>query len=133
MKKIKLYTKFVFHLLNISIIVLYLYPGSIYGWLLYGDLKKQPQLTPDFIFGQILFSSNHVYAFIVLSLIGIISYFEYKIRLLFIYLFTMSIFLEFTHLLIPQRSFQYQDMLGNFLGVLIVFIMFSLTKLFRKK
>ena len=79
MKKIKLYTKLAFHLLNISIIVLYLYPGSIYGWLLYGDFKKQPQLTPDFIFGQILFSSNHVYAFLVLSLIGIISYFEYKI------------------------------------------------------
>ena len=70
MKKIFLYTKRAFHIFNIGLILNYLYPGSILGWLLYGDKQKQPQLTSDFL----LFSSNHVYAFLVLSFLGLIKY-----------------------------------------------------------
>ena len=60
-----------------GLILIYLYPGSIFGWLLYGNTQKQPQLTSDFS----IFSSNHVYTFIVLSLLGLLSYYkdEYKV------------------------------------------------------
>ena len=61
MKKIPLLTKTAFHISNIGLILIYLYPGSVFGWLLYGDIQKQPQLTPDFV----IFSSNHVYAFML--------------------------------------------------------------------
>ena len=49
MKKIPLLTKIVFHISNIGLILIYLYPGSIFGWMLYGDIQRQPQFTSDFI------------------------------------------------------------------------------------
>ena len=42
--------KLFFYLVNLIFIVFYLYPGSILGKIIYGDFKKQPQLTPDFNF-----------------------------------------------------------------------------------
>ena len=126
MKKITLLTKTAFHTANIVLILTYLYPGSIIGWLLYDDIKKQPQLTSDFV----IFSSNHVYAFMILSLLGVISY-NKKIVILFIYLFFISIALELCHTLIPKRSFEYSDLFGNFLGVLLVFILFNLYQFFK--
>ena len=128
MKKKFLLRKIIFHISNIGIILIYLYPGSIFGWLLYGNTQKQPQLTSDFV----IFSSNHIYTFIVLSLLGLFSYYKSKVKILFLYLFFISIFLELCHLLIPQRSFQYQDLFGNFLGIFLVFIVFNIYKYFIK-
>ena len=128
MKKITLLTKIIFHICNIGLIILYLYPGSIMGWLIYKDFQKQPQITSDFVV-----SSNHVYSFIVLSLLGVISHYDKKIGILFIYLFFISIVLEFFHFLIPTRSFQYSDLFGNFLGVLLIFILFNVYKFIKNK
>ena len=129
MKKIPLLTKTAFHASNIGLILIYLYPGSIFGWLLYGNTQKQPQLTPDFI----IFSSNHVYAFVTLSLLGVISYNDKKIAVLFIYLFFISIVLELFHALIPKRSFEYSDLFGNFLGVLLIFVLFNLYQFLKRR
>ena len=126
MKKITLLTKIMFHICNIGLIILYLYPGSIMGWLIFRDFQKQPQITSDF-----LVSSNHVYAFIILSLLGVISSNINKINILFKYLFLISIVLELCHTLIPIRSFQYSDLFGNFLGVLLIFILFNVYKFLK--
>ena len=128
MKKKFLLRKIIFHISNIGIILIYLYPGSILGWLFYRNIQKQPQLTSDFV----IFSSNHTYTFIVLSLLGLFSYYKNKVKILFLYLFFISIFLELCHLLIPQRSFQYSDLFGNFLGIFLVFIAFNVYKYFIK-
>ena len=122
MKKISLLTKTTFHAFNIGLIILYLYPGSVLGWLIYNDFQKQPQITSDFL----IFSSNHIYAFIILSILGVISSTDKKNKILFIYLFSISIVLELCHALIPKRSFEYSDLFGNLLGVLIIFILFNL-------
>ena len=127
MKKIPLLTKTVFHTSNIGLILIYLYPGSVFGWLLYDNTQKQPQLTSDFM----IFSSNHVYSFVILSLLGVISYNDKKIAILFIYLFFISIVLEFCHALIPERSFEYPDLFGNCLGVILIFILFNLYKFLK--
>ena len=87
------YLKIIFYVANIVLITLYLFPGSILGWFVYDDAGLQPQITPDFIV-----SSNHVYAFIVLSILGWGSYDNYKLNFIFIYLFSISIFLEMAHL-----------------------------------
>jgi len=129
MKKIFLFTKTAFHVSNIGLILIYLYPGSIFGWIVYGDKQKQPQLTSDFL----IFSSNHVYAFMVLSLLGLLSYYKNKVKILFLYLFFISIFLELSHIIIPIRTFQYRDLTGNFLGFFLIFILFYLYKFFKKK
>ena len=49
MKKIPLLTQITFHTFNVGLIILYLYPGSILGWLIYSDFQKQPQITSDFL------------------------------------------------------------------------------------
>ena len=128
MKKKFLLRKIIFHISNIGIILIYLYPGSIFGWLFYDNIQKQPQLTSDFA----IFSSNHIYTFIVLSLLGLFSYYKNKVKILFLYLFFISIFLELSHILIPQRSFELKDLTGNFLGVFIVFIFFYLYYLIKR-
>ena len=128
MKKIFLLTKPTFHISNIGLILIYLYPGSIFGWMVYGDKQKQPQLTSDFL----VFSSNHVYAFIVLSFLGLMSYYKNNVKILFSYLFFVSIFLELCHILIPQRTFEYKDLIGNILGVFLILIMFSIYHLIKR-
>ena len=127
MKKIFLLIKAIFHISNVGLILIYLYPGSIFGWLFYGNIQKQPQLTSNFV----IFSSNHVYAFIVLSILGIFSYYKNKEKFLFLYLFFISIFLELCHIMIPQRSFQTLDLYGNLFGVFFIFISFNLYKFFK--
>ena len=121
MKKISFFIKSAFHIYNILLGVLYLYPGSIIGLIFYQNIEKQPQLTSDFI----IFSSNHIYAFLILSLLGLFSYHKNKTKTLFLYLFLISIFFELFHILIPNRSFQYQDLLGNLFGVLTTFLLFK--------
>ena len=127
MKKVSLLTKTIFHISNILLIVIYLFPGSILGWLVYGNIHKQPQITSDFIF-----SSNHIYSFFILSILGLLSHYGKNIKILFSYLFFISIFLELLHHVIPQRSFEYKDLFGNFFGVLIVFLLFNFYKFFKK-
>ena len=129
MKKIPLLTKIIFHISNIGLILLYLYPGSIIGWVIYGNFQKQAQITSDFS----IISSNHIFAFIILSLLGVVSFTNKKITILFIYLFFISIFLELCHAVIPKRSFEYSDLFGNFLGVLLVFVLFNLYQFLKNR
>ena len=108
--------KFIFYLSNIILLVLYLFPGSLLGCYLYNDCQLQPQLTKDF-----LVSTNHLYAFSLLSIIGIFTYKNSKkLNFLNIYLVLLSIFLEILHIFIPVRSFEFPDLFGNLLGVLII-------------
>ena len=127
-KKFFLKFKIIFYFANSILIILYIFPGSILGWLLYGDVGTQPQISPDFIV-----SSNHVYAFSVLSILGYLSYKSKKLDLVFIYLFFISIFLELSHLIIPNRGFEYSDLFGNIIGVLIIYIYFQFYKFFFRK
>ena len=108
--------KIIFYSLNISLITLYLFPGSLVGWLIYGNKKIQPQITPDFII-----SSNHFYVFILISVIGFLSFKnQNQMKNLIVYLVSLSLILEIFHLFIPERSFQLSDLFGNFLGVIVV-------------
>ena len=125
MKKLSNIFKVIFHISNIIVIFLYLFPGSILGLLFYGNLEKQPQLTDDFI----NISSNHFYTFFVLSIMGILSYLKHKkLNLLIKYLLLLSVILELSHLLIPQRSFELSDLFGNILGVVVVIIIYKIWK-----
>jgi len=117
--------KFIFFLLNLILIFLYLFPGSILGWVVYDDVSSQPQIIPDFIV-----SSNHVCAFLIVSIIGFLTYKNSTYKpLLSMYLILLSIILEIFHLFIPERSFEFPDLFGNLLGVVIILIV----NLFFKK
>ena len=118
--------KFFFYICNFTLIILYLFPGSILGWFIYNDSSLQPQITPNFIV-----SSNHVYAFLILSFVGFFTFKKIEqLKFLSIYLIFLSIILEILHNFIPERSFQFTDLFGNLVGVIIVIIIFYF---FKKK
>ena len=125
MEKIKI----LFNVINTVFVVLYVYPGSILGFLIYRELHKQPQISPDFL----SISSNHLYAFLVLSLIGLLAYYKNNKLLIIIYLILSSIILEVLHLVIPNRSFQWMDLTGNLLGVLLSILLFNIYYNFWRK
>ena len=127
---IKFFSKnrFIFYSINFILIILYIFPGSILGLAIYNDINTQPQITPNFII-----SSNHFYVFIVLSLIGLLTFKISKQRkYLIVYLIILSIILELFHLIIPLRSFQWSDLFGNLFGVLIVIFINSFINKYGK-
>ena len=113
-----------FYFANFILIIFYLFPGSIFGHILYNNTSIQPQITRDF-----LISSNHLYVFIILSTIGILAYRNNsKINFLITYLFLLSIILELFHIIIPNRGFQFSDLFGNIIGVIVVVIIYKIKK-----
>ena len=91
--------KILFYTYNSILLILYLYPGSILGFFVYNDISRQPQITSDLFF---------------------LGYFSIKkIKYLIFYLFFISIFLELSHLIIPNRSFQFSDLFGNIIGIIL--------------
>ena len=123
--------KIVFYFINFALIFLYLFPGSLLGQVLYGSKKIQPQITPDFII-----SSNHLYVFVLVSIIGFLTFIKLnQIKILIIYLILLSIILELFHLIIPERTFQWSDIFGNLIGVVVVILIRNLIKKYgvRKK
>ena len=111
--------KIIFYTINILLIILYLYPGSLLGWIIYDNKSIQPQITPDFVI-----SSNHFYVFMLISIIGFLSFSNSKKNILLVtYLIFLSTTLEIFHLAIPERSFQWPDLFGNLLGVIVVILL----------
>ena len=127
MNKFKIVYKLIFHFLNILIIILSIYPGSLLGCYLFNDCNYDPQITKDFIV-----STNHLYAFGILTLFGILAYKNSNIKFLFVYLIFISIILEVVHMIIPVRAFQIEDLLGNFIGVLLIIIIYFIKNEFFK-
>jgi len=119
--------EYVYYLSLATLLILYLFPGSLIGYLLYGDLRQQPNLVDN----PIGTSINHLFYFIYLSLLGLIDR-SRKQRLLnsFQFLFSISILLELMHFLIPNRAFEFYDLLANSAGVIFLYLFL---KLFIKK
>ena len=130
MRNIRKYLDLFFKISNFTIIILYLYPGSVLGWIVHGNLKSQPQLTEDFL----SLSSNHLYTFLILSFIAVLSYSNdsKKLNYIFLYLFFISITLELAHIVIPNRSFQFEDLIGNITGVIISYILMKFYEFIRR-
>ena len=113
-------------------LILYLFPGSLIGYFLYGDFNLQPNMLsnsigtsiPDIIPPNPMGTSiNHALAFFYLSIIGLISYMRgsaFKKTLIF--LITLSLISELSHLIIPNRSFQSLDLFANLLGTLLAIV-----------
>ena len=123
------YLRILFHILTLLLIILSLYPGSILGFLLYGDSGLQPQITKDFLY----ISSQHLYVYGLVATLGFFSYLrDKKFKLVVIYLFFLSFILEILHFIIPKRGFEISDLVGNILGVLIAYIVVILYKYWKK-
>ena len=120
--------KYLFYFSFIILLILYLFPGSLIGYFLYGNLGKQP----DLITNPIGTSINHLIFFFILSIFGFIFRSKQKKFInSFSFLFLLSIFLELSHFFIPNRAFEFNDLYANSLGVLLAFLIFKFFKKLR--
>ena len=127
MNKLKNFFKIGFYSANIILITLYLFPGSFFGCFLYDNCYKQLQITEDLIAGDFIISSNHIYAFILLTSLGVFSFYNTKkINFLIVYLFLLSIILELFHIIISVRGFEMSDLFGNIVGVILVIFIYKI-------
>ena len=111
--------RYLYYFSLIGLLILYLFPGSLLGYFFYGDFERQPNFIPN----PIGTSINHSLAFFYVSIIGLISYLKDKsFKKVVIFLFALSIILELSHFLIPNRFFQSVDLFGNLLGTLLAIV-----------
>ena len=120
---------YLYYLSLVVLLIIYLYPGSIIGYLLYADLGKQPSLVNNPLGTAI----NHFFYFFYLTFLGLIyNLREKKFINGFFFLFLLSFFLELLHFFIPNRAFELNDLLANIIGVLSILFLFTLKKFFTR-
>ena len=108
-----------------ALFILYLFPGSLIGYLFYGDFGKQPNIVDN----PIGTSINHFFYFMYLTILAVICNLK-KIQIFsnVYFIFFISFFLEISHFFIPNRAFELYDLLANIAGVLIIFLLRKLIK-----
>ena len=118
-------TEYNYYFSLVVLLILYLFPGSLIGYFLYGNLGQQPNLISN----PIGTSINHLIFFSYITVLAIIIrprvkniFTSYKV-ILFI-----SFILEILHLIIPNRAFEFYDLIANIFGVVIVLLINSFTK-----
>ena len=115
--------KYSYYFSLVSLFVLYLFPGSLIGYFLYGNLGQQP----DLIKNPIGTSINHLVSFICLSSLAFIMRVrDRKFINSFQFLFFTSILLETLHYFIPNRAFEYYDLFANCIGVILTYLLIQL-------
>ena len=132
--------KFIFYTSVLLLIVITLYPGSLLGLLLYGDLSLQPNLalnpyfTPMpihlYTYASII---NHFIAYFFISTLGLCLYLRSRNFQKIVYgLFFLSIFLELLQIIVPRRVFEIYDVSANFAGVLVAYCLIEIYKFWNK-
>ena len=115
--------KYIFHFSVLFLIVISLWPGSLLGFLFYGDWDQQPNLVKN-PFGTTI---NHFIYYVYLSLLGFFIYLKNENFKKLVYgLFFLSIALELLQFIIPNRSFQLVDLLGNIFGVMVAYLVIKI-------
>ena len=123
------FLKFIFYISVLSLIIISLYPGSLLGYLFYGDFYRQPNFVNN-PFGTTI---NHFIYYIYISSLGFLLYSKSNnFKKLFYGLLFLSIILEVLQFAIPIRTFQIGDLIGNILGVLVAYFLVKIYLSFSK-
>ena len=111
--------RYLYYISFLGLLILYLFPGSLIGYFFYGDFTQQPNMIPN----PLGTSINHVLAFFYFSILGLIAFIEtIKFKQTLIFVIGLAIILELFHLIIPNRSFQFIDLLSNLLGTFLAIV-----------
>ena len=117
--------KYSYFLLIIILIIIYLYPGSLIGYFLYGNLETQPNIISN----PLGTSINHMIYFSIITILAYLIKSKSKNLLINLkFIFFLSIFLELLHLIIPNRAFEYFDLIANIIGVLLAIFLLKLLR-----
>ena len=117
--------KYSYYFSLVILFILYLFPGSLIGYFVYGNLGQQPNLIPN----PIGTSINHLIYFSYITVLAIIIrpnvkniFTDYK-NILFV-----SFILEILHFIIPNRAFEFYDLMANILGVVVILLLKNFIK-----
>ena len=117
--------EYLYYFSLIGLFILYLFPGSLIGYFFYGDLGKQPNLVDN----PIGTSINHLFCFMYLTTLAVICNLKQnQIFTNFYFILIISVFLEASHFIIPNRAFEMYDLFANVAGVLMIFLIRKLIK-----
>lgn len=117
--------EYLYYFSLVILLILYLFPGSLIGYFLYGNLGQQPDLIPN----PIGTSINHFIFFSYITLLGLMLRSRTKnILTNFKTLIILSIILELLHTVVPNRAFETYDLIANVLGVIIILILQKILK-----
>ena len=123
------FLNFVFNISVLLLIIISLYPGSLLGYLFYGDLSLEPDLIEN-PFGTAI---NHFIYYFYVALLGLCLYLRSNNFQKLVYsLFFLSIILEVLQLIVPKRAFEIYDVSANFAGVLVSYLLVQIFRLLRK-
>ena len=133
------FLKLIFYISLLLLIVITLYPGSLLGLLIHGDLGFQPNLAKNpyytpipahlYTYASIM---NHFIAYFYISMLGLCLYLRsYNFQKIVYRLFFLSIFLEILQLIIPRRTFEIVDVSANFAGVLVAYCLIKIYKFWK--
>ena len=118
-------TEHVYYFSLLVLLILYLFPGSLIGYLLYGNLGQQPNLISN----PIGTSINHLIFFSYITILAMIVRLRVKnILTNYRFILFISCALEIFHLIIPNRAFEFYDLIANFVGVVIILLLNSFIK-----
>ena len=121
--------KSIFHISVFLLIIISLWPGSLLGFLLYNNWQLQPNVIEN-PYGTTI---NHFISYFYVSLLGFFLYLKNENFKKLVYgLFLLSIILELFHLIIPNRSFQLQDLLANIIGVTVAYFVIKIYLFFNR-
>ena len=117
--------EYVYYFSLIALLILYLFPGSLIGYLFYGNLGQQPNLISN----PIGTSINHLIFFSYITTLAIIV----RVRVKNIFtnyqvIIFISCLLEILHFIVPNRAFELYDLIANFIGVVIILLINSFVK-----
>tara|TARA_B100000963_G_scaffold42121_1_gene31350 strand:- start:736 stop:1131 length:396 start_codon:yes stop_codon:yes gene_type:complete len=117
--------EYVYYFSLLVLVILYLFPGSLIGYLLYGNLDQQPNFLAN-PFGT---SINHLIFFSYITVLSIIV--RIKVKNIFnnyFFIIFISCVLEIFHLIVPNRAFELYDLIANFTGVIFTLLISSFIK-----
>ena len=118
-------TEHVYYFSLLVLLILYLFPGSLIGYLLYGNLGQQPNLISNPIGSSI----NHLIFFSYITILATTVRFRAKnILTNYRFILFISCVLEIFHLIVPNRAFELNDLLANLTGVVIIILINSFIK-----
>ena len=121
--------KSIFHISVLFLIIISLWPGSLLGFLFYGDWGQQPDLFKN-PFGTTI---NHFIYYVYVSLLGFFLYAKNENFKKLVYgLFFLSITLELFQYIIPNRFFQLEDLIGNIFGVIVAYFVIKIYLFFNR-
>ena len=119
------FTEYVYYFSLFVLLILYLFPGSLIGYLLYGNLGKQPNLIDN----PVGTSINHLIFFSYITILAIAVRLRAKnIFTNYRFILFISCVLEISHLIIPNRAFELYDLIANITGVVIILLLNSFLK-----